>query len=225
MARPRLLVTGFSAFPGAHRNPTEVLVNALDVGRLARRFDIDLAAAILPTEYGAVSALIPTLWDDVKPDAAIHFGLHGRARTVGIETRAANHATPTKPDAAGFVPDRTSIEPGGPFHRRVTLPTERLVVALNRAGVPATLSPDAGGYLCNYATWLSLRQAQGRGLAGFVHLPWPAQVRAPRAPSGRPGWGALARAMEVAIATGALAVRTRREAEPGSGRFGRDDEG
>ncbi|WP_436639916.1 pyroglutamyl-peptidase I [Microbaculum sp. FT89] len=220
MAKPRLLVTGFSSFPGARRNPTEVLVNALDVKRLVRRFDIDVAAAILPTEYAAVSDLLPRLWNDVRPDAAIHFGLHGRARTVRIETRAANHATPVRPDAGGKRLAALAIEPGGPPYRRTTLPAEKIVVALRRAGIPATLSADAGGYLCNYATWVSLTAARGKtggagGPAGFVHLPWPAEERAPNAPSGRPGWGALALAMETVIATGAQAVRMRSQVRAG----------
>lgn len=210
MTKPRLLVTGFSPFPGAPRNPTEVLVSALDVRRLARRLDIDLAATILPTEYAGVADLLPRLWKDLKPDAVVHFGLHGRARTVRIETRAVNYMSPIKPDAAGFTPARTAIEPGGPDFRRVTLPTARLVVALERAGVPATLSPDAGGYLCNYAVWTSLARAVGKKrkpLAGFVHLPWPAEISAPRAPAGRPGWAELSLAMETAIAVSAQAVR------------------
>lgn len=212
MAKPRLLVTGFSSFPGAPRNPTEVLVTALDVKRMARRFDIDLAATILPTEYAAVSDLLPWLWKDVQPDAAIHFGLHGRARTVRIETRAANHATPVRPDAAGKRLATLVIEPRGPLYRRTTLPAEKIVVVLRRAGIPATLSADAGGYLCNYATWVSLMAAGGKkgragGLAGFVHVPWPAEERAPNAPTGRPGWGALALAMETVVAAGAQAVR------------------
>jgi len=214
MAKPRLLVTGFSAFPGAPRNPTEVLISSLEIGRLARRLDIDLAATILPVEYKAVSKLLPKLWKDIKPDAVVHFGLHGEAKTVRIETRAANYRTPIKPDAAGVTPKRTAIEAGGPDFRRVTLPTERLVVALGRAGVPARTSIDAGGYLCNFATWTSLvsatsKKGRVKGLSGFVHVPWPGEVSAPNAPSGRPGWATLSQAVETAIAVTAHAARQR----------------
>lgn len=210
---PRILVTGFSAFPGAPRNPTEALIAALDVKRLARRLNIELAATVLPTEYEAVAELLPKLWTELKPDAVVHFGLHGRTGKVRVETRAANHTSPIRPDAAGRFPRRATIEPEGPPHRPVTLPAVRLKVAIERAGVPAVLSPDAGGYLCNYATFLSLalageRAANGRRpLAGFVHLPWPAEVPARRAPAGRPGWAALARAVETAIAVSASGVR------------------
>ncbi len=212
MAGPRILLTGFSSFPGAPRNPTEELIDALDVMRLARRLHIDLAATVLPTEYAAVAEIVPQLWKELKPDAAIHLGLHGRARTVRVETKAANVAAPFRPDAAGFMPDRPTIERDGPAYRNVTLPAVPLVVALNRAGVPARASPDAGGYLCNYATWVSLACAAGRkgrpkGLAGFVHVPWPAEVSAPRARSGRPGWTALSLAVETAVAVGARAAR------------------
>jgi pyroglutamyl-peptidase len=216
MPHSRILVTGFSAFPGAPVNPTETLVGQLDIRRIARRFDIELAATVLPTEYAAVTDLLPRLWSDFEPDAVIHFGLHGRARTVRVETRAANHASPIRPDAAKRLPERMTIEPGGPAHRRVTLPAVRLAAALRRAGVPSALSIDAGGYLCNYATWLSLALVEERGgpgprpLAGIVHVPWPAEIRARRAPADRPGWAALAEAVETAIAATALAVRNRR---------------
>lgn len=215
MIRPRLLVTGFSPFPGAPRNPTQTLVGDLDVTRLARRFDIDLATAILPTEYAAVSEILPRLWTDIRPDAVIHFGLHGRAGQVRVETHGANYMRPF-PDAARRRPDRIAIEPGGPLHRRVTLPAARINSAIQRAGVSAKLSHDAGGYLCNYATWLSLglaegrAPAEGRAIAGFVHLPWPAEDRAPRAPAVRPSRAALAVAVETAIAVTAIAARNRR---------------
>jgi len=214
MAKPRLLVTGFSAFPGAPRNPTETLIDALDVSRLARRLDIDLAAAVLPTEYDAVSQILPRLWNDIRPDAVIHFGLHGRAGQVRVEMRGTNYMRPVPPDAARRHPGRIAIEPGGPMHRRASLPVDRIRSATRRAGVPARLSHDAGGYLCNYALWLSLGLAEGRGesgpaIAGFVHLPWPAEERAPRAPAVRPSWGGLAVAMETAIEVTAVAARAR----------------
>ncbi|MEJ8571348.1 pyroglutamyl-peptidase I [Microbaculum marinum] len=209
MTRPRILVTGFSAFPGAPRNPTETLVGALDVRRLATRLDIELAATVLPTEYAAVAQMLPRLWAQVRPDAAIHFGLHGRAGQVRVETRGANYMRPF-PDAARRHPDRVAIEPDGPLHRRATLPAARLNAALRAEGIPARLSHDAGGYLCNYATYLSLGLAREGTIAGFVHLPWPAEVRARRAPHERPGWSALALAMETAIAVTAVTVRNRR---------------
>lgn len=211
MTTPRILITGFSAFPGARRNPSEVLVRGLDVATLSRRLGIGLATAILPTEYEAVSEMLPRLWKDLEPDAVIHFGLAGRAGRVRLEAIGRNASAPLRPDAAGRLPTGQVIEPGGPPARRATLPLARLAAALAQQGIPAATSVDAGGYLCNFATYVSLgiagTAAAPRPLAGFVHLPWPAEERVPRAPSGRPGWVQLALAVETAVAVTALAAR------------------
>lgn len=207
MPTPRILATGFSAFPGARRNPTEVLIGGLDVRRLARRFDIDLAATILPTEYQAVEDILPQLWTAVRPDAVIHFGLHGRAGQVRIEQRGANYIR-TTPDAAGRRSGRIAVRPGGPLFHNATLPVTRTVAALRRDGIAATASSDAGGYLCNYALYRSLELAPPGAIAGFVHVPWPAEEHAPRAPVRRPAWADLMRAVENTLRTATMAVRT-----------------
>lgn len=207
MRRPRLLVTGFSAFPGARVNPTALLAAGLDVDRLARRFDIELATAVLPTEYAAVKELLPRMWAELGPSAAIHLGLHGRAATVRIETRAKNHMSPVRPDAARARPDRSEIDPSGPAIRRSTLPVVPILAAMRRRGVPARLSHNAGSYLCNFASYLSLTLAGPGAIAGFIHLPWPAETQAPRAPAERPGWAVLEAAVEEAIRSAAVAAR------------------
>lgn len=212
-APARILATGFSAFPGARSNPSEALVRGLDVDALSRRLGIGLATAILPTEYAAVRQMLPRLWADLDPDAVIHFGLAGRAAAIRLEAFGRNASAPFRPDAAGSLPGGRLIEAGGPAVRRATLPVARLRAALDRHGIPAAISVDAGGYLCNFATYLSLsiadRRPAPKPLAGFVHLPWPAEERVPRAPSGRPGWAQLALAVEIAVAVTALATRGR----------------
>ncbi|TCT04141.1 pyroglutamyl-peptidase [Tepidamorphus gemmatus] len=210
---PRILVTGFSAFPGARSNPSEGLVAGLAVEALSSRLGIALATAVLPTEYDGVGEQLPRLWRDLAPDAVIHFGLAGRARHVRLETCGRNACAPFRPDAAGRLPRGHVIEPGGPILRRVTLPVAWIAAAFARQGIPATISVDAGRYLCNVATYLSLAiaaQAPGpKPLVGFVHLPWPREERIARAPSDRPGWSQLAQAVETAIAVTALKARRR----------------
>lgn len=210
MSRPRLVATGFSAFPGARRNPTGTLVAGLDVGRIADRLGIEFAVTVLPTEYAAVGDLLPRLWAELRPDAVIHFGLHGRAATVRIETRAANHMSPVRPDAAGVRPARPQIESRGPAVRRATLPVAAILAGLRRRGIRARLSSDAGGYLCNYASYLSLGLAPESARTGFVHLPWPREISARNAPAGRPGWAELAIAVEETIRVVAVAARRSR---------------
>lgn len=199
MKRLRLLVTGFSAFPDVPLNPTQVLVEDLDVFRLSRRLGVDVAASVLPTEYEAVSTLLPALWKEVRPDAVLHLGLHGRAATVRVETRAVNRRSLAARDARGERPASPHIERGGPAVRIATFPSARIAAAIAAGGVPAVLSRDAGRYLCNYASYLSLGLAPEGAVAGFVHLPWPAEMEARKAPSVRPGWNGLERAVDIAV--------------------------
>lgn len=98
-ARPRLLVTGFGAFPGAPRNPTQALVEQTRMGKVARLKGVDLVAQVLPVEYALLDTW-PGVLDAARPDAVVHFGLAAGARTIRVETRALNNAAPYRRDAA-----------------------------------------------------------------------------------------------------------------------------
>ena len=196
---PVLLVTGFTPFPGAPENPSERLLRSLRRGVLSRRYGIDLHTAILKTEYAVVAEELPRLWRELKPDAVLHVGLHGRARIP-----------PLAPDAAGARPRHPAIDPKGPAIRHASLPAQAIVAAIRERGLQARTSHDAGSYLCNFATYVSLGLAAKGAIAGFLHIPWPAEERGRgrRAPSGRPSWADLATTLDVSI--GAVALGAKR---------------
>src|SRR5690606_17841836 len=55
-----------------------------------------------------------------------------------------------------------------------SLPARRIVEHLRRRSLPACLSRNAGGYLCNAVLYHSLQSARGaewQMRSGFVHLP------------------------------------------------------
>src|SRR5690554_802095 len=74
-APPRLLVTGFGAFPGAPENPTEALVRALAEEPPARFGAGALRAAVLPTDYRRSWPALRRLYGAFAPDLVVHFGL------------------------------------------------------------------------------------------------------------------------------------------------------
>ncbi|MEZ5877845.1 MAG: pyroglutamyl-peptidase I [Tepidamorphaceae bacterium] len=170
-SRPRLLVTGFGAFPGAPENPTQTLVNEDRMERVARLKGVDLIAQVLPVEYALLGVWRDAL-DIVRPDAILHFGLAARSQTIRIETKAHNNAAPYRCDAAGGLPHRI-IDPEGPAIRRVNLPVDDLVQAVQSTGLFVRCSVDAGDYLCNAILYASLQWcADNRGaMAGFIHVP------------------------------------------------------
>ncbi len=128
---------------------------------------------IFPTSYAAVDRDLPKLIARHKPDALLMFGLAPRARALRIETRARNTVS-LLPDAGGVALRRLTIAAGGPQALAMPAPARRLLAAVHAAGVPATLSRDAGRYLCNYLCWRAAEAAgnkDGPHLAAFVHVP------------------------------------------------------
>jgi len=168
-----ILVTGFGPFPGAPFNPTGPLVQWLARMRRPALADTKIVAHIFPTSYAAVDRDLPKLIERHKPDALLMFGLAPRARTLRIETRARNTVS-LLPDAGGIALRRLTIAAGGPAALAMPAPARRLLAAVRAAGVPATLSRDAGRYLCNYLCWRAAEAAGKKGgprLAVFVHVP------------------------------------------------------
>jgi pyroglutamyl-peptidase len=168
-----ILVTGFGPFPGAPFNPTGPLVERLARLRRLALANEKFVLHIFPSSYAAVDRDLPKLIERHKPDALLMFGLAPRARTLRIETRARNTVS-LLPDAGGIALRRLTIAAGGPAALAMPAPARRLLAAVRAAGVPATLSRDAGRYLCNYLCWRAAEAAGKKGgprLAVFVHVP------------------------------------------------------
>jgi pyroglutamyl-peptidase len=163
-----ILVTGFGPFPGAPVNPTGAVVKAL--ARL-RRPHLRIAAHVFETKYAAVDRELPALLKTHRPDALLMLGLHGRAKTLRIETLARN-ALGRARDAGGAVPGARRIVAKLP-HLKMRTPARRLAQAARRSGTPAIVSRDAGSYLCNYLCWRATEAAGAKTprLAAFVHVP------------------------------------------------------
>jgi pyroglutamyl-peptidase len=178
MRAPTILITGFGPFPGAPYNPTIALVEQLGQLKRPALADVKIVSHIFETSYAAVDRDLPALIAKHKPDALLMFGLAARTKYIRIETRARN-ALALLPDAAGHVLRRSAIEEGGPPHRKMPAPHQRLLAAARSAGVPVKLSRDAGRYLCNYLCWRVL-EAGGPALAAFVHVPLVPRDPVPR---------------------------------------------
>jgi pyroglutamyl-peptidase len=144
--RPNVVITGFSVFPGAPVNPTELLARAM-AERAGEFADFcRLQSHVLPVEYGAIVRRLAEIARGFEPDIAIHFGLAAEARGFRIERTARNYADPALPDNAGICPGERLIA-GGPPLFRGTLPADRIEAALSRAGIAAMQDDGAGAYL------------------------------------------------------------------------------
>lgn len=175
MSRQRriILLTGFGPFPGVPENASSDLVPELAAEARKRWPDHHVEAAILPTEWRAGPAAVSDLLVDLKPMAALHFGVSSQARGFAIESRGHNFARPVT-DAVGLLPSSEKLSPGGPALLAARFPAYHIVERLRRRSVPVTLSRDAGGYLCNAVLYHSLdraRRADWPMRSGFIHLP------------------------------------------------------
>jgi pyroglutamyl-peptidase len=167
----RLLVTGFTPFPGAPVNPTEHLI------RHFVEYPLTIAAAefrfaVLPVTYsGAIPALEHAV-GDFDPHIAIHFGLAAETPGFRLEKTARNEIAATTPDNDAVSPVPRAICAGSPHHAS-TLPLAGIAKALRARSLPVMWSEDAGGYLCNYVFYHSaagLCPGVRAAMAGFVHV-------------------------------------------------------
>jgi pyroglutamyl-peptidase len=164
-----LLVAGFGAFPGHRRNPAELVARKLEKRkRIFALAGIELHTAILPVEFSALSPTLSQLFARTSPDAVLLLGVASRRRRLAIETLARNRVSVLKPDAARQKAYCRAIVHGGPDSFRATCPAQRLAAVARRAGLPVSLSRDAGDYLCNESFYLSLLMDRR---ACFLHLP------------------------------------------------------
>jgi pyroglutamyl-peptidase len=165
-----LLVTGFGPFPGAPKNPSAKIIEALDARRLAR-LGIKLEKALLPVVFSCADERLAALIAHHGPDGILHLGLAAQRRTLSVELRACNRHSVFHRDANGKLPKARTIVAGAEQLRQVRLPAARIRHALTRRGAKAQPSIDAGRYACNQVLYLTL--GTKIRAAGFIHVPRP----------------------------------------------------
>lgn len=171
--RPVILLTGFEPFLAITHNASADL--AKDVANAARRHlpRHDVVAHVLPTRWIEGPAALRRLYDEWRPDIAVHFGVSSEADGFTIETRGLNVACEVA-DAGGDLPAAPCLQPAGPDAHSVTLPVRLILGRLRALGLPARLSRDAGGYICNAVLYAALSRRAGHHVprrCGFIHVP------------------------------------------------------
>jgi pyroglutamyl-peptidase len=170
----RILATGFSVFPRAPVNPTEVLMGLLDEARPDLGPNTQLRTLVLPVEYARAPEVLAQFDADYRADVAVHFGLADTARGFRLESTARNRSSTAAPDAAGQLPSTARVCEG-PATIPSTLPLDRIRAALAADGLPVQVSANAGAYLCNHIFYLSRSGRLGQfrpAMSGFIHVPF-----------------------------------------------------
>lgn len=164
MAYKKIIFTGFGPFGKWTDNPSEYLVtHTADVSRL-----------ILPVDLVKATAMVEELYSSDAPDRVVHFGLHGKARSVYVERAALNMDDMDMPDNSGRQIIEKSIDSDGPAAYITSVSVHRMVKYLKEHGLKARVSNSAGTYLCNHVYYLSAHLAAKNSpdtKVIFIHVP------------------------------------------------------
>lgn len=165
-----VLLTGFGPFPGVRMNASAELVRVLSAQAARRYPDFNFGFEILPVEWEDGPAYSLGHIEAYEPELILHFGVCEHAMGFVIETQARNFCTAAA-DARGELPASDLLAAEAAPYLETTIPHAAAVDRLRQIGLPASLSQDAGGYLCNAVLFQTLRSARSGVQAGFVHVP------------------------------------------------------
>ena len=136
-------------------------------------------------EYVAVARLLPCAYDasvnklireieTIRPEALLMTGQAARRAVVCVERFAHNLDDATAPDNDGDLRRALRISRAAPEWLEATAPAGAIARAMKAAGIPARISRNAGGFVCNHLYFGALRYLGGQDSAipaVFVHLP------------------------------------------------------
>lgn len=168
-----VVVTAFNAFANLKTNSSEVAVRQL--GRTYKdTMGSGLRTVVLPTAYRLVDENIRALLQPPVPDVLLMSGMSAGAREVRVESVARNYDACAARDNVGDVRRGDRIRVDGPEVYRSTIDPWAVWRALTTLGIPVVVSDDAGGFVCNHASYIAHDEIAQRRLAtrcGFLHLP------------------------------------------------------
>ena len=172
----KLLITGFSPFGGADRNPSWLAVQKLpeQIG------DFELCKLEIPTVFGEAAASVLAKAAEFSPDVILCVGVAGGRDAVTPERIAVNIRDAKIPDNTGSQPRGEFVAPEGPAAYFATVPVEKMAQAIRDAGIPAAVSNSAGTYVCNDVMYSLLHHfAETSVKTGFIHVPQLPEQGAP----------------------------------------------
>ena len=183
--RSVVLVIGFEANDPQSSNASALLLDALNprLPELRHAADgADVRTRLMPGNTTALAAsLEAAMGEQPRPTHLLLLGQAPGRNRITLERFATNLCDFGTPDRHGNLPHGVPVLDGAPAALPSTWPEqERLVAALNSAGIPAAMSNNAGNHLCNQLLYLALHAAAEPGqpcAAAFVHVPvLPQQV-------------------------------------------------
>ena len=134
---------------------------------------VTVHAVSIPVSFAKAWPTLKETIEATKPNIVIATGLKHAARGVMLERCATNLMDAIKPDADNVIPRREPIDPNGPAAYWTRLPLRSILNDFTDDSIPATLSSDAGTFVCNslFYNLLNWTATQEQVLGGFVSFP------------------------------------------------------
>ena len=168
----KILISGFEAFDGRETNPSALLALAVKNKEIKIPDEMDVEQIVLPVTFADSYLALKNKIDKFNPDVVISFGLAAKREEISLESVAINRIDARIPDNKGEQPLNQRINEAGPDTYLSTLPLAGFEGAITRAGVPVSVSQNAGEYVCNYLFYRLMEDNQDTlRLCGFVHIP------------------------------------------------------
>ena len=166
-----ILVTGFEPFGGETINASWEAAKQLDSWR---HDGYKALARLLPCAYdSSVKKLIHEI-ETLRPDALLMSGQAARRAVVCVERFAHNLDDATAPDNDGDLRRALRISRAAPEWLEASAPAGAIARTMKDAGVPARISRNAGGFVCNHLYFGALQYLSEKRSAipaVFIHLP------------------------------------------------------
>lgn len=174
-----LLITGFDPFGGATVNPSWEAVE-----RLPERIgNWKLCKLQIPTVFGLAAKTVLEKAQEVTPGAILCLGVAVGRSAVTPERIGINVRSARIPDNRGNQPAEEPVIPGGPDGLFSTMNVSAMAAAIEKLGLPGTVSNTAGTFVCNDTLYALLHHYRDSSVkVGFIHVPQLPQQGSPSLP-------------------------------------------
>ena len=200
MQHRTILITGFEPFGGERVNASWEAAKKLEGWRHG---DYTAVARLLPCAYdSSVKKLIHAI-ETVRPEAILMTGQAARRGAVCVERFARNLDAAAAADNDGALRTALRISRAAPEWLEAAAPVSAIARAIKKAGIPARVSRNAGGFVCNHLYFGALQylsDTRSAARAVFLHLPATPEQTPPGASAKRMTPAKAAEALRVAAA-------------------------
>jgi pyroglutamyl-peptidase len=174
-----LLITGFDPFGGMTVNPSWEVVKNLpeQIGNWK------LCKLQIPTVFGLGAQTVLEKAQRIHPDAILCLGVAASRSAVTPERIGINIRTARIPDNRDNQPAEEPVIPGGPDGLFSTMNVSAMAAAIEKLGLPGTVSNTAGTFVCNDTLYTLLHHYRNSSVkVGFIHVPQLPQQGSPSLP-------------------------------------------